>query len=167
MYQVLWMTFDQDGLATLIAGLLAFVVGLAAVAGAVIVGLRQTVIQTKQTEIQNRQADVADRQVRLEELKLRAELFDDRFEVYEVTREWLDHVIRYASPPGYRRVDVAPSEEAVELRRSFNYAIDRSRFLFAPDTHRHLRKIWKDGLALAYHQQKLEGSIKRRARQTS
>ncbi len=51
------------------------------------------------TYVAMRQQEITERQVKLAELTLRSDLFSHRFDVYEVTRKFLGHIVAHATPP--------------------------------------------------------------------
>lgn len=154
MGEVHWNTFTWEAFATLFAGVLAFVAGGGAIIGAVIVGKRQATILKEQADIQARQAQIAGRALDIEELKVRTELFDDRFKVYQATREWLNFIVMYARLPGASGEGVGPVEGERELNAQFFQQLDRARFLFRPSVYERLRRVVDEGWAIRLNQRK-------------
>lgn len=131
----------------------ALLTGVLAVGAALVVGLRQVGISTRQTEILSDQALIQDRLVGIEELKLRHALFEDRIEIYDATREFLETIVRNAEVPGLaveRNEKVRVAQD--KIRRNFTEAIDRSRFLFRPSVSDALNDLWLTARLINFHQ---------------
>ncbi len=82
------------------------------------------------TYVAMRQQEITERQVKLAELTLRSDLFSHRFDVYEVTRKFLGHIVAHATPPDGN------------LDQEYLSALGRAQFLFSPPVHENLKDIW-------------------------
>ena len=129
-----WCQFDWQSFSTLTTG-------LAAVIGASIIGLKQAVIAKRQADISEKQSEVLRRQVELEEAKLRADLFQRRLETFEVTTDFIFHIMDLPD------VD-AGAEERIRL---FGTKMRESQFLFSnPNVYTTLVAFWEKGNAARF-----------------
>ncbi len=135
-------------MATLWAAVITAVPALFAIFFAYRVGRRQIDIQGKQSDIMEKQSVIAERVAGIEEMKLKRELFDDRFDVYHATREWIRFIIGESRPP---RVGPHAVEGEEQIIKTFLAEWDRSRFLFAPSVHKELRRLLTLSHQLHYH----------------
>lgn len=125
--------------------------GLGAVGGAIFIGLRQMAITRRQADIQGQQALIAQRALDLESLKVRATLFDERFKVYQTTREWIQFVFMHDRMPAgpYK---LGPREEGeADLALRFSEQLDRARFLFSPRVYQGLAGMVDEGWEMVKH----------------
>nr|WP_295236648.1 hypothetical protein [uncultured Brevundimonas sp.] len=151
MCDFIWCHTTPEGAATIWAALIALLGGILALAGAWILGSRQLKILNRQTDIQTSQTEIATRMASLEELKLKSELFDDRYEVYRATREW----VRFINSENRRPRDDAnavPGE--ADIINDFIREWDRSRFLFRPRVHVRLKELLNLSHKLHYVQKR-------------
>jgi hypothetical protein len=130
-----WSAFTWDAFATLLTGILA-------VGAAFFVGRRQV-------EISNKQNSILSEQARLSALTYRSDLFEHRFEVYDATSRFLGTIIAHADRPD------------VEVERRFLIALDRSKFLFAPEVTESLRTIWKEACAFSATKAQMQANYNR------
>jgi len=123
-----WCQFDWQSFATLTTG-------LAAVLGAVIVGWKQVGIADRQANISEHQSGILGRQVDLEETKLRAELFQRRLETFEITADFILHIM-----------ELPQTDEADTRTKSFCSKMRESQFLFSnPEVYPTLVSFWEKG----------------------
>lgn len=149
-YQFFHWAFDQGGVATLIAGFLAFIVGVAAVLAAFLVGRRQAEILAKQTDIQ-------ERHLALQELSLKSDLFERRYQVYAAVRDWLAFwEWEHRLPADTREPDVTPDQKEWDLRARFNRAIEEAAFLFHPSVHQRLIAVRDHGRQWSRNRRKMD-----------
>lgn len=149
MCDFVWCHTTPEGAATIWAALIALLGGVLALAGAWILGGRQLKILSRQTDIQTTQTDIATRMASLEELKLKSELFDDRYEVYRATREWVRFINSESRRP---RDDAAAIPGEADIINDFLREWDRSRFLFRPRVHVRLKELLTSSHLLSYVQ---------------
>lgn len=110
--------FNWGDFATLATGAIAAV-------GAIWIGMRQAAISARQTEILNHQ-------VSIERISLRAELYDRRLKIFT-------DVMTYAA-----NVWDNETRRNIEKARSFNLAMESSKFLFNDEIHALLNNMFRD-----------------------
>ncbi len=125
-----------------------FVAGIAAVVAAWRVGKRQTAIASRQADIQAEQTRIQEQIAKVERVRLRFEMYEQRKSVYDAARAYLDYYIFHGVPPRTFRYE--EEAELVEpewgIARAFQTGMRESRFLFRPEVHQHLQKVWKASL---------------------
>lgn len=116
---------------------------LVAIVAAGFVGWRQVGVQHRQTEIQA--------------LGIKVALREERLKAYDATRFFIGHILRSGAVPGRKTLANNMNGGPVTLPQvaiDFYDAMDRSRFLFAPETRAALDRIY----ALAMELGDLRGS---------